>query len=114
VTVRRVDHVAAAAAAVLETKGVIYRRNHSKNLTLLPACEPTLHFHLPLPVTLRARFYYSAPVGEPSSDEHVCLSLSVCVCVCLFASIFLKLHIRSSPSFCACYFWPVLGPPVAA
>ena len=54
---------------------------------------------------------YSAPDRSAEyCDERVCL----CVCVCLSAIISSKLHVRSSPNFCACCLWPWLGPPLAA
>jgi len=49
------------------------------------------------------------PVGVAEyCDERVCLF------VCLFASTSLELHARSSPTFCACYLWPLLGRLLAA
>ena len=63
------------------------------------------------------RFHCSASDrGAEYCDERVCLSvcLSLSVSVCLSAIISPELHVRSSPTFSACYLWPWLGPPLAA
>ena len=57
------------------------------------------------------QFSYS---GERSIVMTVSVSFFACVFVCLSASISPKLHVRSSPIFCACYRRQWLGHPVAA
>jgi len=62
-------------------------------------------------VSATTPLYYSAPIGERS----IMMGVSVCLCagVCLSAITSSELHVRSSTkSFCACYLWPWLGPPV--
>ena len=51
-------------------------------------------------------------------DDRVCerarACARACVCVCLSTIISPEMHVRSSPTFCACYLWPWLRPPLAA